>query len=46
VLVDPVSLPYMLGSEIDLVANLMEEGLQVKNPLAVASCGCGTSFSI
>ncbi len=46
VVVDPVSLPYMVGSEIDLVDNLLGEGLQVHNPLAVASCGCGTSFAI
>jgi iron-sulfur cluster assembly accessory protein len=46
VVVDPVSLPYMTGSEIDFVQNLMGESLQVHNPLAVASCGCGTSFSI
>lgn len=46
VVVDPVSLPYMLGSEIDLTDNLMGEALEVHNPLAVASCGCGTSFSI
>lgn len=46
VVVDPVSLPYMAGSEIDFVQNLLGESLQVHNPLAVASCGCGTSFSI
>ncbi len=44
--IDPISLPYMLGSEIDLVANLMGEGLEVHNPLATSSCGCGTSFAI
>ena len=46
VVVDPISLPYMLGSEIDLSNNLMGESLEVNNPLAVASCGCGTSFAI
>jgi len=46
VVVDPISLPYMLGSEIDLTDNLMGESLEVHNPLAVASCGCGTSFAI
>ncbi|MCW5697960.1 MAG: iron-sulfur cluster assembly accessory protein [Bauldia sp.] len=44
--VDPISIPYMAGSEVDFVQNLMGEELQVKNPLAVASCGCGTSFAI
>jgi iron-sulfur cluster assembly accessory protein len=46
VVVDPISLPYMLGSEIDLTDNLMGESIEVHNPLATASCGCGTSFSI
>lgn len=46
VVVDPISLPYMLGSEIDLSSNLMGEALEVHNPLATSSCGCGTSFSI
>lgn len=46
VLVDPVSLEYMDGSELDFVDNLMGQSFQVKNPLATASCGCGTSFSL
>lgn len=46
VVVDPISLPYMLGSEIDLSDDLMGESLEVNNPLAVTSCGCGTSFSL
>jgi len=46
VVVDSVSLPYMLGAEIDLTDDLMGEALQVNNPLATASCGCGTSFAI
>lgn len=46
VLIDQVSLVYMAGSEIDFVDNLMGQAFQIKNPNAVASCGCGTSFSI
>ena len=46
VLIDEMSLIYMSGSEIDFVDNLMGQSFQVKNPNAVASCGCGTSFSI
>ena len=45
-LIDPMSLIYMAGSEIDLVDNLLGQSFQIKNPNAVASCGCGTSFSI
>jgi iron-sulfur cluster assembly accessory protein len=44
--VDPVSLVYMAGSEIDFVDNLMGQSFQIKNPNAVASCGCGTSFAL
>lgn len=46
VLVDQLSLVYMAGSEIDFVDNLLGQSFQIRNPNAVASCGCGTSFSI
>jgi len=46
VLIDSMSLVYMEGSEIDFVDNLMGQSFQIKNPNAVASCGCGTSFAI
>ncbi|QPC87554.1 iron-sulfur cluster insertion protein ErpA [Mesorhizobium sp. NBSH29] len=46
VLVDELSLVYMGGSVIDFVDDLMGQSFQIKNPNAVASCGCGTSFSI
>ena len=46
VLLDPVSLQYMAGSEIDYVDDLIGASFKVKNPLATASCGCGTSFTI
>jgi iron-sulfur cluster assembly accessory protein len=46
VLIDPVSIIYMAGSEIDFVDNLLGQSFQIKNPNAVASCGCGTSFSV
>ncbi|MCG6857768.1 MAG: iron-sulfur cluster insertion protein ErpA [Salaquimonas sp.] len=46
VLVDPISLQYMAGSEVDFVNDLMGQSFQIRNPNAVASCGCGTSFSI
>jgi iron-sulfur cluster assembly accessory protein len=45
-LVDPISLEYMKGSELDFVDDLMGQAFKVKNPNAVASCGCGVSFSI
>jgi iron-sulfur cluster assembly accessory protein len=46
VLIDPVSLPYMEGSEIDFVDDLIGQAFKIHNPNATASCGCGTSFSI
>src|SRR5262249_44670796 len=46
VLVDPVSLQYLAGSEIDFVDDLIGSSFRVHNPNATASCGCGTSFSI
>jgi iron-sulfur cluster insertion protein len=46
VLIDPVSVMYMEGSEIDFVDDLIGASFQVKNPNATAACGCGTSFSI
>ncbi|MHA7970866.1 iron-sulfur cluster insertion protein ErpA [Rhizobium sp. CAU 1783] len=45
-LIDPMSLIYMAGSEIDFVDNLLGQSFQINNPNAVASCGCGTSFSV
>ncbi len=46
VLIDSMSLIYMTGSEVDFVDNLMGQSFQINNPNAVASCGCGTSFTI
>ena len=46
VLIDPVSLPYMAGSEIDFVDDLIGATFKIRNPNATASCGCGTSFTI
>ena len=46
VLVDPVSLEMLRGAELDFVDDLMGQSFRVKNPNAVASCGCGVSFSV
>lgn len=46
VLIDEMSLVYMGGSEIDFIDDLMGQAFKINNPNAVASCGCGTSFSI
>lgn len=46
VLIDPVSLGYLAGSEIDFVDDLIGASFRVNNPQAKASCGCGTSFAL
>ena len=45
-LVDPVSLPFLAGAEVDFVSSLAGASFQVKNPNATSGCGCGTSFSV
>ena len=46
VLIDPVSLNYMAGAEIDFVDDLIGAAFKINNPQATASCGCGTSFAL
>jgi iron-sulfur cluster assembly accessory protein len=46
VVIDPVSVPYMAGSQIDYVDDLIGASFKITNPNATASCGCGTSFSL
>lgn len=44
--VDPVSVAFLAGSEIDWVQELIGSSFKVKNPNAKTSCGCGVSFSV
>lgn len=44
--VDPVSLPFLLGSEVDWAEELIGASFKVNNPNAKSSCGCGVSFSV
>ncbi|HET7333872.1 MAG TPA: iron-sulfur cluster insertion protein ErpA [Rhizomicrobium sp.] len=46
VLVDPVSLEFLKGSEIDFTDDLIGAAFKIVNPNAQSSCGCGTSFSV
>jgi iron-sulfur cluster assembly accessory protein len=46
VLVDEISLPYMAGTELDWVDDLIGSSFKLQNPNATANCGCGTSFSV
>lgn len=46
IIVDPKSLLYIDGTEMDFVKQGVNEGFEFKNPNAKAECGCGESFSI
>ena len=46
VLIDPVSLDFLAGAEIDFTDDLIGQAFKVYNPNATASCGCGTSFTV
>jgi iron-sulfur cluster assembly protein len=46
VVVDPFSAPYLRGSSIDFKNTVQESGFKIENPNAVASCGCGHSFTV
>jgi iron-sulfur cluster assembly accessory protein len=46
VFIDPVSLPFLLGSEVDWADELIGASFKVRNPNAKSSCGCGVSFSV
>ena len=45
-LVDPISAPFLKGSEIAWVDELAGAQFVIRNPNAATSCGCGVSFSI
>ena len=44
--VDPVSLDLLTGSQVDYVEELGGSAFRVTNPNAASGCGCGTSFSV
>ena len=46
ILIDPVSVGFLAGSEIDFVDDLIGAAFKINNPNAKSSCGCGTSFSL
>ncbi|MSR46695.1 MAG: iron-sulfur cluster insertion protein ErpA [Planctomycetes bacterium] len=45
VVIDPMSLPYLNGVQVDWVDSLQGSGFTVKNPNSSGGCGCGKSFS-
>lgn len=46
VLVDPQSLPYIDGMELDFVREGLNEGFKFNNPNVKNQCGCGESFQV
>ena len=45
-LVDPKSLPYTDGTELDFVREGLNEGFKFNNPNVKDECGCGESFTV
>lgn len=46
VVVDPKSLVYLDGTELDFVKEGLNEGFQFNNPNVASECGCGESFNV
>ncbi|TCT19052.1 iron-sulfur cluster insertion protein ErpA [Thiobaca trueperi] len=44
-LVDPMSMQYLMGAEIDYTESLQGAQFVIRNPNATTTCGCGSSFS-
>ena len=45
-LVDPMSVQYLTGAEIDYVENIQGAQFVIRNPNATTTCGCGSSFGV
>src|SRR3974390_1071020 len=46
VVVDPKSLPYLAGTELDFAREGLNEGFKFNNPNVKDACGCGESFNV
>src|SRR6185369_7042033 len=46
IIVDPKSLPYLQGTELDFAREGLNEGFKFNNPNVRDSCGCGESFNV
>ena len=44
--VDPISIRYLNGAEVDFIDNLSGGGFTINNPNAKSTCGCGSSFGV
>ena len=46
VLIDSMSMQYVEGAEIDYTEDLSGANFSIKNPHAISTCGCGSSFNV
>jgi iron-sulfur cluster assembly accessory protein len=44
--IDPISIRYLSGAEVDFVETITGGGFTIKNPNATSTCGCGQSFTV
>ena len=44
--VDPISIRYLNGAQVDFIDNLSGGGFTINNPNAKSTCGCGSSFGV
>lgn len=44
--IDPVSVPFLKGAEVDFVQQPIGAYFKINNPNAISGCGCGSSFSV
>ena len=45
-LIDPMSMQYLMGAEVDYTEGLQGAQFVIRNPNATTTCGCGSSFSV
>ncbi|BAN69896.1 iron-sulfur cluster insertion protein ErpA [endosymbiont of unidentified scaly snail isolate Monju] len=45
-LIDPMSIQYLMGAEVDYTEGLQGAQFVIRNPNASTTCGCGSSFSV
>lgn len=46
IIIDPMSIQYLMGAELDFKDDLMGSQFVINNPNAQTTCGCGSSFSV
>ena len=44
--IDPTSMPFIVGTELDFIKDGLKQGFKFNNPNVKAECGCGESFTV